>query len=297
MKTILVPTDFSKHASYALSLARQLALKHGSSVHLLHIVEQPGSHYLTPVSGGAQDQADNVYVLQLIEKVKAQLQTTANELAQEGIQTLYKIKIGNPFKHISSQIKSENYDLIVMGTQGISGIDEVIVGSNTEKVIRHANCPVITLKEEVALDQVKDMVFAISYFDQNDYLAHQLKEIQNLFSANVHLVTINTPGNFLIERTVASSLSKFVEQYEVSDYTINIYSDITEEEGILHFAEDKNADVIVMATHGRTGISHLLAGSLSEDLVNHSILPVVTFPVKGKIKSKKVADSEKETGS
>lgn len=282
MKSILVPTDFSEHANFALDLAKQLALKHEMSIQLLHIVEQPGSHYITPVTGGTHDQIENVFVLRLIEKVKAQLQNTANEVAQQGIPTTFKVKIGNPFKHISSQIKSEDYNLIVMGTQGISGLDEVMVGSNTEKVIRHASCPVITLKEKSDLEKIDDIVFAISYFSQNDYLANQLKEIQGLFGAKVHLVTINTPGNFLIERNVASSLNEFIKDHQIDNYTINIYSDITEEEGILHFSEDQNADAIAMATHGRTGISHLLTGSLSEDLVNHSLLPVITFPLKEK---------------
>ena len=291
MKSILVPTDFSEHADYALDLARQLALKHEMSIQLFHIVEQPGSQFITPVTGGAHDQIENVFVLRMIEKVKDQLQKTANELAQQGVPTTFKVKIGNPFKHISSQIKSEDYHLIVMGTQGVSGLDEVMVGSNTEKVIRHAGCPVITLKEKADLDKIDNLVFAISYFGENDYLANQLKEIQELFAAKVHLVTINTPGNFLIERNVAKSLNEFIKKHQIENYTINIYSDITEEEGIVHFAEDKDADAIAMATHGRTGISHLLTGSLSEDLVNHSRLPVITFPLKAKEKSKKVAST------
>ena len=282
MKTILVPTDFSEHANHALDLARQLALKHEMAIHLLHIVEQPGSQYITPVTGGAHDQMENVFVLRMIEKVKAKMQETANELAQQGIKTTFKVKIGNPFKQISSQIKGEDYHLIVMGTQGASGLDEVMVGSNTEKVIRHATCPVVTLKEKADLDKIDDIVFAMSYFGQNGYLAEQLKEIQQLFMARVHLVTINTPGNFVVERNVASSLNKFIEEHQIDNYTINIYSDITEEEGIVHFAEDQNANAIAMATHGRTGISHLLTGSLSEDIANHSKLPVITFPLSTK---------------
>lgn len=255
------------------------------SVQLLHIVEQPGSQYITPVTGGSHDQMENVFVLRLIEKVKAKLQTTANDMAQQGIDTTFKVKIGNPFKHISTLIKSEDYNLIVMGTQGISGLDEVMVGSNTEKVIRNASCPVVTLKKAVDLDSIDDIVFAISYFGENGYLADQLKEIQELFKAKVHLVTINTPGNFLVERNVANSLNEFIEEHQIEDYTINIYSDITEEEGIVHFAEDQNADAIAMATHGRTGISHLLTGSLSEDIANHSLLPVITFPLSAKNQS------------
>ena len=280
MKSILVPTDFSDEAGYALDLARQLAKAHKASIHLLHIVEQPGSHYLTAVSGGAQENLDNVFVLRLIERVKVQLQTTANKLAGEGIEATFKIKIGNPFKHISGQIKSEDYDLIVMGTMGISGISEVIVGSNTEKVIRHANCPVITLKNAINLNHIKDIVLTVNYYELDEKLADHVKIIQDLFTAKVHLVTINTPSNFVIQRDVTKALSSFVEKYKIPHSTINIYSDITEEEGILHFAEDHKADAIAMATHGRTGLSHLLAGSLTEDMVNHSVLPVMTFPLK-----------------
>ena len=262
IKSILVPTDFSEHAGHALHLARQLALKQKASLQLLHIVEQTGSNYLTAVSGGdSQDQLDNVYVVKLIEKVKGELQLIANELAEEGIKTTYKIKIGNPFKQISSHIKSDNYDLIVMGTQGASGMEEIMVGSNTEKVIRHAKCPVISLKVPVEVDQMDHIVFAISQFGSSEYFAEQLKSIQKLFDAKIHLVTINTPGNFLTERDITKSLNEFVNHHELENCSIHSYSDITEEEGIVHFAEDCEADAIAMATHGRTGIIHLLTGS------------------------------------
>lgn len=280
IKSILVPTDFSEHAGHALHLARQLALKQKASLQLLHVVEQTGSHYLTAVSGGSQDQLDNVYVVKLIEKVKGDLQLVANKLAREGIKTTYKIKIGNPFKQISSHIKSDNHDLIVMGTQGASGVEEIMVGSNTEKVIRHAKCPVISLKGPVELDQMDHIVFAISHFGSNEYFAEKLKSIQRLFGAKIHLITINTPSNFLTERDINKSLNEFVSHHELENCSIHGYSDNTEEEGILHFAEDCEADAIAMATHGRTGITHLLTGSLSENMVNHANFPVITFPLK-----------------
>ena len=284
MKSILVPTDFSDQAGYAIELATQFAKKSNASLQLLHVVEQPGSHYMTAVSGGTNDRIDNVYVLRLIERVKAQLQSLINNLEKEGVKAKYQIKIGNPFRHISSEIKTANFDLIVMGTQGISGLDEVLVGSNTEKVIRHASCPVITLKSAVDLDNVNNLVFAIGQFGPNERLASELKKIQTLFGAKAHLVTVNTPGNFLVQRDVMERLNGFTKEYQLDDITVNVYNDITEEEGILHFAEDSNADVIAMGTHRRTGLGHLLAGSISENMVNHANLPVVTFPLKLKEK-------------
>ena len=279
MASILVPTDFSEQAGFALDLAAQLAKQENASLQILHVVEQPGSYYLTAVGGGAHDQIDNVYVLKLIERVKVQLNSLVSKLTNEGIDAKYRIKIGNPFKHISEEIQGESIDLIVMGTQGISGIDEVLVGSNTEKVIRHAACPVITLKTAVDLEKLDNLVFAIGQYAPFDHMALQLKTIQAWFGAKAHLVTINTPNSFLVERAGIKRLAEFVAEYEVENYSINVYSEITEEEGILHFAEDIEADAIVMGTHGRTGISRLLAGSLSEKMVNHSKTPVITFPL------------------
>jgi len=63
-------------------------------------------------------------------------------------------------------------------------------------------------------------------------------------------------------------------------YTINIFNDLSEEEGIIYFADSINADMIAMATHGRTGFAHVLAGSIAEDVVSHSKRPVLTYVVK-----------------
>ncbi len=289
MKTILVPTDFSEHANYALDLARQLAVKHGMKIKLMHVVEQPSAPYITAVSGGMHDQLGNVYVMRFIEKVKAQLEVITSELAKEDIESEYQIKIGNPYRNISTEIKKEPCELIVMGTHGTTGIDEMLVGSNTEKVVRNAHCPVITLKGPVTLEGINDLVFAASYFDRGEYMALELKNLQQLFDAKIHLLTINTPSNFLSERDGMSNLLQFAKEHHLQDYTVNIYNDLMEEEGIRHFAEDRQADMIVMATHGRTGIGHLLSGSLSEQVVNHAVLPVITFPLKAK-KSNPVKD-------
>ena len=76
-----------------------------------------------------------------------------------------------------------------------------------------------------------------------------------------------------------------------------MYSDVTDEEGLLHFAEDIEADAIVLGTHRRTGIGHLLAGSLSENMVNHSKTPVITFPLVPKVKSKDTTKEDLSTSS
>ena len=67
---------------------------------------------------------------------------------------------------------------------------------------------------------------------------------------------------------------------QLTDYTINVFNDVSEEEGIIYFADSIDADLIAMATHGRTGFAHVLAGSIAEEVVSHSRRPVLTFVTK-----------------
>lgn len=91
---------------------------------------------------------------------------------------------------------------------------------------------------------------------------------------------VNTPNNFHTDRHVKSKFAKFEEQYELKNYTVNIYNDATEEYGVIYFAEDIGASRIALGTHGRTGLMHLLSGSVAEDLVNHAKIPVWTLTLK-----------------
>jgi nucleotide-binding universal stress UspA family protein len=101
--------------------------------------------------------------------------------------------------------------------------------------------------------------------------------MQLLLDAEFYFVFINTPGNFKTSREAFSQLEKFIHKFKFKDVHTQIYNSMSEESGILEFADDIGADLIAMATHGRTGILHLLTGSITEDVVNHSKRPVWTF--------------------
>ncbi len=75
-------------------------------------------------------------------------------------------------------------------------------------------------------------------------------------------------------------MEDFVANYEIDDYTLNVYNDFSIAKGIVNFANFINADLIGMGTHGRKGISHFFNGSRGEEVVNHAALPVVTFKIK-----------------
>ena len=92
-------------------------------------------------------------------------------------------------------------------------------------------------------------------------------------------MSINTPGNFTTTRAAQHRLDKFIHRFKFEQVQPEIYNSLSKEAGILEFADDIGADLIAMATHGRTGILHLLTGSIAEDVVNHSKRPVWTLRV------------------
>ena len=91
-------------------------------------------------------------------------------------------------------------------------------------------------------------------------------------------MSINAPGNFTTIRVAQHRLHKFIQQFKFEQVRTEIYNSLSEEAGILVFADDIGADLIAMATHGRTGIIlHILTGSIAEDVVNLSKRPVWTL--------------------
>lgn len=95
----------------------------------------------------------------------------------------------------------------------------------------------------------------------------------------MHLLYVNTPAGFKTSVQAQEIMENFVRGMDVENYSLNIYNDTSVEKGILNFTHFINAQLIGMGTHGRKGISHFLNGSISEDMVNHANMPVITFKI------------------
>jgi nucleotide-binding universal stress UspA family protein len=280
MKRILVPTDFSNQAGYALDAALNLASTIGAQVHLLHVVEGFIQGSFATQGGIPDNLSEEAFIRKLIEKGKKDLDELVSKRNLDNIHIKTDIQVGNPYHHIARDILDNEADLVIMGSKGASGYEELLLGSNTERVVRHSKCPVITVKEAVDFNQVTDVVFAADFLENEDHVATKLKDMQNFLDAKLHLVKVDTPGNFESSRTIKKRIQDFVQRHKLENYTIEIYNESTEEDGIIFFAEDIDADMIALATRGRTGIRHLLSGSIAEDVVNHAQRPVWTCKVR-----------------
>jgi nucleotide-binding universal stress UspA family protein len=216
----------------------------------------------------------------LIEKAKKEFAKIAQEVESEGVKVTGLLRLGNPFHGMRTVITELDVDLVVMGTSGRSQFEEMLVGSNTEKVVRHAHCPVLTIHEKPSNVDFKNIVYATSMSDEEESFSDVMIGIQEIYKATIHLVRVNTPMNFKADTEVKSSMTNFAKRLRLKNYTLNVFNDLSEEAGIIHFAASINADLIGMATHGRSGFAHVLSGSVAEDVVTHSRRPVLTFVIK-----------------
>jgi nucleotide-binding universal stress UspA family protein len=281
MIKVLVPYDFSETANYALNFAESLASNYPQiELYLLHVIETPLTTGMSTMGGGLDqipEFENQVFFMELIEMRKKQFAELEKNHAKSAFGFKTKIVIGNVFKGISESISEQHPDLIIMGSKGASGLEEVLVGSNTEKVVRSASCPVITIKSETDIKKMRKVVFASDFRDSDAEVASRFKRIQLLFDAEFYFVIVNTPGNFETTRESMARIKTYVQKNHFENVKAEIYNSLSEESGILEFADDIDADLIAMTTHGRTGLIHLITGSIAEDVVNHSKRPVWTI--------------------
>ncbi|MBI1185250.1 universal stress protein [bacterium] len=279
MKNILVPTDFSPEAENALKVAVDMAKTFDGKITLLNVVDAPGGNQFTAQGGSAGNNTlDDIFTIKLIEKMQRDLEEMVDEYPDAPI--THEMALGFLHEKVNERVKLDNIDIIIMGTKGAEGLAEVMIGSNAEKVVRLAHCPVLTVKESAVTAHPNNIVFASDFTENSDKVAAKLIAFQKAYKSKVHLLFVNTPNRFEISSDSNRRMEEFAKKYGMENYTLNIYNHRDEEDGILSFAEEFNMDLIAVATHSRQGLAHLLSGSIAEGVVNHSNKPVLTFSLK-----------------
>ncbi len=274
MKTILVPTDFSKHAENALKVAAQIAKKNNGEIILLHMLE------LSTSGNDALHTSHEIPELMFFKNAAvAKLEELENASYLNDIKVSTIVQFSMAFDGIMDNAKKHHVDLVVMGSHGASGFHEMFVGSNAEKVVRNSEIPVLVIKKEEEDFKVDNLTFASDFSFEIRKPFEKVVDFAKYFNAHINLLHVITPNNFSTTRAAEEKVRNFIEEFHFSDYSTHIYNDINVEKGILHFAKDSNSDVIAVCTHGRKGLAHFLNGSISEDLVNHAKRPVIAFKI------------------
>ena len=273
MKKILVPTDFSEHAENALKVAAQLAKKYNSEIYLLHMLELP-VNMTNPVGEmRSNDLPEALYFMKLAKKKFTEI---LSRPYLSGIKVHEIVESYQAFDGIMEMSRKHNCDFIVMGSQGVSGFKEMFIGSNTEKVVRTSELPVLVIKNDHPNFEAKNFVFATNLDEQSKRTLKKVSEFAGALGAKLQLVYINTANEFITSAETEELLEKYIKG-SGTNFEFRVFNDDSVEHGILNFARKVNADLIGIATHGRKGLAHFFNGSISEDLVNHAKIPVITF--------------------
>jgi nucleotide-binding universal stress UspA family protein len=272
MKKILVPCDFSEPSTHAFRLAALIAKESDGEIHLLHVGELPVMYNEAVVMSFEKSYMDDLKV-----KAEKNFKRMIDKWGEE-LTVKTRVEFGGLLPTIRETAKKIKADVLVVGTHGATGLKEYTIGSNTEKIVRTVDIPVIAIKNPPKA--VKNIVFpTIPDLDQEE-LTMKVKELQDFFKASVHVLFVNTPATFKRDIVSKPALAAFAKRFMLKNFTLNIYNDISEEEGIINFSKDVKADLVVMRTHGRRGLAHIAMGSIAEDVVNHIECPIWTYKVK-----------------
>lgn len=277
MKKIIVPIDFSNHSEYALKTAALLAKKNKATIYALHMLD---IQEVSLTQSENYNKEKSVFLLKLAEK---RIQKFLKKDYLKGISVIPVINHYKVFSQINKIAEDVHADIIIMGSHGASGLKEFFVGSNTEKVIRYSTLPVLIIKNELTDIQLNDIVFATDFSEECIPAFKKMIKMLDFFDAKIHILYVNLPNEgFKTTSEMDALAANFLLKAEGNTdrfINVNFVCERSIEKGILNFSNIVGADLISTITHGRKGISHIFAGSISEDVSNHSTLPIITFKI------------------
>ncbi len=268
MKTILVPTDFSPLADDALRVAADLARTYKAEILLVHYIPFSIARGITIEGAMAMTR----YLDEQDDTAVATLQELVDNPIYKDI-TIIPVTCRDEGS-VREAMTGHHADLIVLATHGTSGWDEWLFGSNAEHIVRYAHCPVLVLKQGmISFDPIN----AIAAIDVDDALKQHWPTYP--FDATHHglkqFVYVTTPSDNLAPEGVHDWMCELAAENGITDYELHIRQARDAETGILNYAHERGADLIVLYTHGHTGLRHLLQGSVAEDVLNHATPPVL----------------------
>lgn len=274
MKKILVPCDFSEPAVEAFRFASDIASKNDGLITVLKVIDIP---VVYDTAFGTPTYIDNSGLMSELQKdARKNFERLVKKYGKGYSNVKLSVIQGPTSVMIRDFIEEKKFSLVVMGTHGSSGLQEFFVGSNAEKIVRFSRVPVFAIRKAMPVSSIKNIVFPTSLHpDQSDFIK-KLKLLQEFFGAKLHILFLNTPFNFIRD----NELKDYASRHKFTNFTLNLRQDRYEPDGIISFAQEIKADMLAMATHGRKGLSHFIAGSITEDVVNHIECPVWTYALK-----------------
>ena len=286
MKNLLVPTDFSPESHHAFEVALHLAQRVGANVTLLHVVEVPEtanfSTFGGPVGGSELPNSDGgidgVFMIQLLKATKRRMHELINEAGRTTPNVFVRdmVLTARTGSAILQAIEEQHIDLVVIGAQVHTAMEHLFEGSHTEQLVRLAPCPVLTVKYAVTKFAPRRILFASDFTAEADQAVPGLQQVQALFpDAALHLLQVVDEE----EQCAAAQahIAAFAQRHGLAHTRPAVFVDSSPITGIPMYARQIQADLLVVPTHGRTGLHRFLQSSIAETVATHSFPPVLTF--------------------
>ncbi|MER3424513.1 MAG: hypothetical protein C4293_16135 [Nitrospiraceae bacterium] len=282
IQRILFATDFSTCARCAEAYAAYLAEAYGATVDVVHALE---------IYGGI-----DVATVQDHRETEAELAETVRRLQQFPYPVTSQQRAGIPDVYIC-EAAADHADLIVMGTHGRTGLAHILLGSTAERVLTMAPCPVLTVREPkgsrggcqpepIRFERVAVPIdFSVCSLDALEYGIQIAKD----FDASLMLLHVLEPVSYAADLTFNHAAARHLERVtsQLTSMADNIRShgiSVREvirgglpTDSILEFVRTSDCDLVVMGTHGRRGISHLVRGSVAEAVLRRASCPVLAM--------------------
>jgi nucleotide-binding universal stress UspA family protein len=230
--------------------------------------------------------------------ITADLKSVAARCGAIGESATSHVRIGRAFDQICAVAAEVNADLIVISTHGYTGLKHFFLGSTAERVVQHAPCPVLVVRDREREGEAEDVrkirkiLVPVDFSDCSRHgvsyavalakargarlvLLHTLP-VQPFVPAEPAGVAIRMPQPGVLERAARIAMAKFVRSVDFSDVP---HESVIEAgraaERICAHAEENDVDLIVTSTHGLTGFAHILIGSTAEHVVRYAKCPVL----------------------
>jgi len=298
---ILFTTDFSERAIQAFPHALYLAERYDSRLFMLHAIVIHRDDPYNPV-----------YNFPDLENIELKLREIAQERAAKMIKSMHAEKVPivmdqvrgfSPAEVILDYAQEKDVDLIVMGTHGRRGLGHLFLGSVTEEVVRLSICPVLTIREKESPQQIealKKILFPIDFSNHSRVALAHAKYLAQEYQARLVLLHVveetvhpafyasGKKSIFDLMPDIKNKSTKLMENFfsESEGPAVDVEMHILEGSAareIVRFIDNYKIDLVVIATHGLTGIDHFLLGSVTEKVVRRASCPVFTVKSFGKL--------------
>ncbi len=269
---ILIPTDFSVQAEFAYLMVKKLEEKTPVDVHFLHVLNVPDTVTMDS-NGNIQTcgEIDVQYVVQQKEIAERKLENL-KLLYGQNIHTHFLL--GKVTDAILNFAENNHYDLIVMGTKGSWGIQEKLSGSETQMIARKSRIPVLSLMCDRSDLNIQNILLVHDFSHPAKEDLKLMQKLAKIFDTKFHLLQI-TSGKVEAEKAqVEDNMKKFATLNDLENYACHLINDKDVENGVIHFNQMNNMDIICIGTHGKGGIFH---NSATEKLINHLFKPIISF--------------------